>query len=580
MQNQKKPRGSIAESVTRLIAATLGIFFAVSPLSSGAATVEEWRSDLDAIVVDVRAIHPDPFARVGKLEFMRQAEALKSDLPRLTEEQRVVRAMRLIALIGDTHTQLEPSRPDFALWYPVRIYEFSDGYFVTAAHRSVAELAGAQVLEAAGQPIDRVANDARSLMGADNAFASKEYVFAFSNAALMKGLGYASADGSLKIKCKLADGRIVERTLSPHRSDDARYDKDDSTFEWHFQPEMGGPPFGGVDAWISAYKGLPYAAFRTTDVSRPPRLMNRRGFSSRYLPEQDAFYLQSNFVGQNLEQEFREALQQVDKLRPRRLILDFRYNFGGDGSHVPAMLREFIKRGDAPPWKELYILTGRRTLSAGIMAVVALLENTDHTAIGEPMSAPINSYGDPRSIPFAKTGLRMNLSTVSHQLGDPEDIRPFAPVDVPAPFSFADYAVGRDPAVDPILRGEEMRSLQVIALADGGAAARRVWEQRKLAYSKYDGWSPPTEIVLRRAAQTLLEQKRVGDAVETAGLNADIHPEEWRVWYNLAKAQAAAGQKTESLASYRRVLEIDPNNFNLHEIRKLFEDAGVPLNLQ
>ena len=38
----------------------------------------------------------------------------------------------------------------------------------------------------------------------------------------------------------------------------------------------------------------------------------------------------------------------------------------------------------------------------------------------------------------------------------------------------SDYAVGRDPAVDAILGGEEMRSLALVGREDGGLAARRV----------------------------------------------------------------------------------------------------------
>jgi hypothetical protein len=101
---------------------------------SSARSVSDWRQDIDEIVKDVEAVHPNPFAKTGKLTFLRRAEALKVDIPRLGEEERVVGLMRLIALIGDTHTQLEPNRPDFALWYPIRIYAFTDGYFVTAAH--------------------------------------------------------------------------------------------------------------------------------------------------------------------------------------------------------------------------------------------------------------------------------------------------------------------------------------------------------------------------------------------------------------------------------------------------------------
>jgi hypothetical protein len=539
-----------------------------------AATVADWRADIDEIVKDVRAIHPDPYARCGRLTFLRRAQALKAALPGLTEGQRMVGAMRLVALIGDTHTQLEPNRPDFALWYPIRIYEFSDGYFVTAAHASVADLAGAQMLEAGGVPIDRAVNDARGLMGADNAFAAKEDLFPFSDAALMKGLGYAESDGSLRVKVRLRTGRVVERVLAAHRTDDPRFDKDDSTFEWHFQAEMGGPPFGGIDQWISAYRGLPYAAFRTTDLSRPLRLMNRRFFVAKALPDRDAFYIQANFVGEDFATLFHDALLEVDRARPRRLIVDLRYNFGGDGSHVPGMAREFIARQGARPWKELYVITGRRTLSAGIMAATAIMTNTERTVVGEPMAAPVNSFGDPASIQFPRTGLHLDLSTVAHPLGDGNDVSELTPVDMPAEMSFADYASGRDPAVDPILGGEEMRSLAVIALEDGGAAARRAYDERKARFARYAWWSPPAEIELRTVTQELVRQNRGAEAIETAELNAEIHPDIWNTWYNLGVAQRAAGKVREGLESWRKVLELDPENANANEIRKALAEPS------
>jgi len=476
--------------------------------------------------------------------------------------------MRLVATIGDSHTQLAPMRADFALWLPIRIYEFSDGYYVTAAHRSVAELAGAQLLEVNGRPVAEVANAARSLMGADNDFAAQENLFAFSNAALMRGLGYSLADSSLRLKLKLVSGQVAERVIAAHHADDPRYPKDDSSFEWHFQAEMGGPPFGGIDQWISAYRNLPYAVFRTTDESRPLRLMNRRFFVAKALPLLDAFYIQFNFVGDDFDQQFRDALQQVDNVHPRRLIVDLRYNFGGDGSHVPNVAREFIKRADNPPWQELYVVTGRRTFSAGIMAALAIMDNTHHTSVGEPMGAPVNSYGDAIDVDFPRTGMSLSVSTVRHQLGNAADVAAFRGVDIPAPMSFADYQAGRDPAVDRILRGEDLRSVIVVALADGGAEARRAYARQLRDFSGVSWWSPPAEIELRQTAQDLLVQKRFDDALEVAALNTEIHPDIWNTWWNLGHAQFLAGETHQGLASWRRVLELDPQNQNAAEIRK------------
>src|SRR4051794_23260149 len=96
------------------------------PLPAAAASVGDWRADIDEIVKDARLVHPDAFTKTGRLTFLRQAEALKRALPSLTEEQRMVAAMRLVASIGDGHSSLEPDNPAFGRWYPVRLYQFSD----------------------------------------------------------------------------------------------------------------------------------------------------------------------------------------------------------------------------------------------------------------------------------------------------------------------------------------------------------------------------------------------------------------------------------------------------------------------
>ena len=45
-----------------------------------APSLTAWRDDIDAIVHDLRAIHPAPFAVIGELPFLRQVEALKKAL--------------------------------------------------------------------------------------------------------------------------------------------------------------------------------------------------------------------------------------------------------------------------------------------------------------------------------------------------------------------------------------------------------------------------------------------------------------------------------------------------------------------
>jgi hypothetical protein len=523
--------------------------------------IADWRHDLDAIASDVVLLHPNPFKKISRLDFLREIDALMKQLPALTDEQRLVKAMKVVASIGDGHTQLEPTTATFAYWYPIRLYEFTDGLFVTSAHKSVADLAGAQVLEIGGKSWQQVILRARRLMGADNQFGSMERLFALHSAALMKGLGYAGTRGQLTFTFKLRNGKTVERTLQPSKSTDA-------TFEWRFRREMFGLPFGSDSDWVSAYNDLPASAYETMDTLRPAHLIDGRQYLARSIPASEAYYMRADGLDDNFVAFIKTSLRAVDTLKPRRLLIDLRYNVGGDGSTVTAAIHEFIKREDTSPWKELYLLTSRRTFSAGVMLVDAFLDNVPVTIVGEPPGAPLNSFGDATTRNYPRTGLRLHVSTLWHQLGESNDLRTYIPVDIPARFSSTDYEAGSDPAVDPILAGGEMRGIPVIAAIQGGDAARAVYLDRKSRFAKYEWWVPPQEIELRRVCQHQREEHRV-EAVQTCRLNTEINPHTWSAWLNYGQALRRGGDRAAGLGSYKCVLLIDPNNFEGDAIKQL-----------
>jgi hypothetical protein len=278
------------------------------------------------------------------------------------------------------------------------------------------------------------------------------------------------------------------------------------------------------------------------------------------------------------------VMRQADQQRPRRLIIDWRYNFGGDGSTVPAMSREFIRRGSNPPWRELYILVGRRTFSAAVMALNALIGQLPLTTVGEPPGSALNHFGDGTSRTYPRTGLRLHVSTRWWQLSSSDDLREYLPVDVAAPFAASDYFEGRDPALDPILRGEEMRSIPVIALVESGAAARAAFEDRRRRFAQYPWWRPPEEVELRAPCQELRRQQRYADALEICSLNAELHPSDWSPWYNLGFTQRLAGRNWRTwlapadsargaellaagLASYRCIQIVDAEKFEAEGFR-------------
>ena len=467
----------------RIAASIASLIVLGASAEAQAPTLADWRSDIADIVRDIRTLHPDPFARTGRLTFLRAVRNLETALPSLTTEQRVARTMALVAMLEDGHTYLEMNHPRYARWYPARLYEFTDGYFIVSAHKSAADIVGAQVMEIGGAPVRDVAAKARATMGYENMSMGAERVHPMHSETLMRALGYARADGTLPMKLRLPNGRVVDRVLSPALADHPQF-KDDATWEWQFRPELFGTPIGTEQDWITAYRGLPASAFQTADTLRPLFLTDRRPFSARVVPAAKAVYVRTNYISDtDFLPFFQGVMARVDSVRPEKLIIDWRYNFGGDGSQLALVLREFIKRADTPPWKDIYILTGRKTFSATVLALGKFIEFLPLTVVGEPSAAGLNHFGDPTNRTYARTGLRLSVSTLRHQLAESSDLSEFVPVDVPAQFTFADFSAGRDPAVDPIIRGDEMRSIPVIARTDGGAAARRAYEARRRAFS-------------------------------------------------------------------------------------------------
>ena len=508
------------------------------------------------------------------MTFMRAAQRLEKDLPSLDNDQRVARMMALVGMLGDGHTYLEMNHPRYARWYPIRMYQFSDGFYIVSAHKSVGDLAGAQILEIGGMQAADVAARASATIGYENASMRMERVYPMHSETLMRGMGFAQPDGQLRLKVKLPGGKTVERTIAAAPADHPRF-KDDATWEWQFRPELYGTTIGIEADWVTAFHNLPAAAFQTEDTTRPAYLTSRRAFVKRALPEGKAYYIKTDYISDtDFVPFFQSAMAEVDAAKPERLIIDWRYNFGGDGSQLTMALTELIKRADAAPWKDIYILTGRKSFSATVSALGKFMAFLPISIVGEPSAAGLNHFGDATSRNYSKTGVRLSVSTLWNQGSESSDLSEFIAVDVPAVFSFADFVSGRDPAVDRILHGDEMRSIAVIARREGGAAARKAYEERKKSFGQIAWWSAPKEFEMRQACDALQKEKRFADAVETCRLTADIHPTTWNVWYNLAVAQRSAGMMKERLASYRCVLVVAPDNWNVPSIKRLLAQPG------
>jgi C-terminal processing protease CtpA/Prc len=170
----------------------------------------------------------------------------------------------------------------------------------------------------------------------------------------------------------------------------------------------------------------------------------------RYLPDVKTLYSQINTIQQKSTDSLRvfmtRAIAAADSAGAERFVVDLRLNGGGNGDFNKSILLPLIKsRYDVPG--HLYVLTGRRTWSAAQMLVTELQKYTTAIFVGEPTASRGNAYGDSFRIVMPNSRVTVRVSTLWHQYLDPRDKRAMIEPAIKAPLSYADYRVGRDPAL-------------------------------------------------------------------------------------------------------------------------------------
>jgi len=538
-----------------LLALSLLAFqIAASPASPPSPA--NWAERLDAVTTILETRHPDFAARIGRREYAIEADRLRRDLPGLDDAHALVRLMQLVANLHDGHTQLEPTDSAFARWYPVRFYAFPSGLYITAIDRAHRELVGRRVVRIGRLSAEEALARAETVMGADNEWGTRENLFALSSATLLRGLDVTDSSDTLRLE--------VETPAGPLRAMLGAIRTGDASFDGRFRGEMFPPFRGGSVDWVTAFGGRAPLDYRKADAALPLHLRYRFYFFTAPLPGANALYAQINFMQEDDTLRFADftdsLFARLDRHPVARLILDLRYNSGGNGALVPRFERALITRGASHPWGQIYILTGRKTFSAAILLAGGILEAVpDAMVVGEPSGAGLNHFGDPMSFEIPG-GLRLNVSTIWHQGAKSDDVRPWIPVNLPVAMDAADYFAGRDPALELVTSAAETRAVEAIAEGGDATAAARTLTERLRRCAGLAWCQPSSEARLNELGYRVLRGGEAARAVAIFALNTAAYPGSWNAWDSEGEALARAGRTADAVAAYRRSLALNPGN--------------------
>jgi hypothetical protein len=524
--------------------------------------VRQWREDLAYLARELPRRHKNLFHTIRREQFDSALVALDRKLPTLARHQVIVELARIVARVGDGHTNVAPTRdPKIGFRsYPVRLYFFRDGLFVRSASREQAGIVGAEVIRIGRLTTAQAYNAVRELIGRDNEMNARYFApFLLVMPEILHAIGAIDEPGNAALLLEQSGARTAA-VLRP--SGLAAMMPSDTDVSWALEA-----------GWVD---------MRGTDGPRTPLWLRgdpRDHWRFEYLPESWTAYVQFNKVGDEPDETiaaFAGRLRAfVDSAAVDRLVLDLRLNRGGDGTLNRPLLLSLIRSPKLEGSGRLFVLIGRSTFSAAQFLVHDLEEYTDAVFVGEPTAGKPNSYGDSRRITLPNSGLTVRASIFYWQRSHPLDTRQWKGPDVAAELTSRDYRANVDPAMRAVLAYRSEPSLaermrDAFAAGDSAGALRLHLDYRADPRHAY----ADTELELNALGYELLRQGRQGQAIAVMQLNAADHPESSNAFDSLGEAYREAGRRQEAIRSYERAVALDPANENA--VQALEQLRGSP----
>jgi len=396
---------------------------------------EGWRYDLSVLAGEVRRkgfiVHRD----VGREAFDAKVRELDEAIPKLSEAQVVLELMKLMVFLGDGHTAVWTVGRNsiFSTALPLRLFWFEEGLFVTAADPKLKELLGAQVLAFDGRPAVEVLEATAPYLNRDrgNPIATKtRSVYFVRNPKLLHALGLVRSPDRVTLSVRDTSGATRDVAVE---ADDSEPDI------WNKLPC---PP-----SWVT---------FAST-LENPPLYLTNMDKAQwfEYLEPQKTVYFGFNKVldgrREPLERFTQRLMQFIDENEVEKLVVDMRWNNGGNTFLVPPLLHALIADRKVNRPGRLYVIIGRRTYSAAQNTATYLERYTNAIFVGEPTGSCPNFVGEevPVTLPYSQ--VMANVSHLYWQSTWPMDQRIWLAPQVYVPPTFADFRVGRDAALEAIL---------------------------------------------------------------------------------------------------------------------------------
>jgi hypothetical protein len=379
-----------------------------------ALTRKQWQDDLAFLAKELPAKHKNAFHTVSRADFEKAVAELNAAIPSLAEHEILVALRRVIAMVSDAHTSLEPAK-NFDR-YPLTLYWFGGDLRVLRTSAEYKQALGARVVGIGDLSLAEATTRINTLVAHENT----QFV-RYADVSLMP---FAEILAALKI---VPD---VETAKWTFESDDGK----------RFSLDMRSAPQDARVEWLSTLKQVPLYREQADQLMWTRSLADGSVYLNlKAYPDAETFKRVSQ-----------ETLKLIDDGKAKRLIIDVRQSVGGDFMKFRNHLIDELEKRDAfrKPGS-LYLIIGRATISAAMVNAIDLRDKFHAMIVGEPSGSKPNSYSENGRFRLPNSKLEVTVSTRYYKLQDKDT--PYVVPDKLIEPDWPAYTAGRDPLTEWIL---------------------------------------------------------------------------------------------------------------------------------
>lgn len=407
------------------------IAFVEIPVHSQILSKEMWREDILQLKDILQKNHVNLYHHTNKVNFDNAFKSLLNQIVHLNEKQILIEIAKIVALAGDGHTSFDPATSQEKISfnsYPVCLYPFEEGLYCISAPNTIPDISGLRLLSIDDTPIQNVRTKLIPYIQRDNEEEiNYTYPYLIENASLLFYAGITKKENEAKFSFD-DHGQKVEKWITA--LPDSSYRK----LKWIAARKSIRD--------IAAIRNLSFLFSNSVSILH---LKDEYNYWTQIFDSSKTVFLQYNTCWDQKNRlpfkDFvnKEVFSFLDKNHEYKLVIDLRYNPGGEPATLAPLIEGIRLRSEHFKIYRPIVLVGTRTYSAAATNVLQLKDSCNAILMGQTSRARPNSPSEGRDFVLKHSGCIISISTQmvsrSPRLGSIMKI----PLDKKIPLSIYDY---------------------------------------------------------------------------------------------------------------------------------------------